>query len=897
MPRLSCGIGILLCIIVALASCNLGEKIDYSSQVKPILNKHCLACHGGVKKQGGFSLLFQEEAFAKAESGNYPIIPGDAKNSEMFKRIISHDAEYRMPYEKEALSEDEIAILKTWIDQGAEWEDHWAYLPIERQNVPKRSGSWARSEIDDFIQQTAAEEGLQPMQMADSLSLKRRMALDIIGLPADFQGHLSTEDYIDSLLASPLYGEKWTSMWLDLARYADTKGYERDDKREIWRYRDWLIKAFNEDMPYDQFIVKQLAGDQLKNSTEQDLIATAFHRNTMTNDEGGTDNEEFRTAAVMDRVNTTWEALMGTSFACVQCHSHPYDAFKHEDYYHFMAFFNNTRDEDTYHDYPIIRHFSDSLREKMAVLEEYLGNYDEAQKDEIIQFLKTLQPSVNSIQSGKFVNAELSDTKFLGMRRKSEAILPNIDLTNVNHLIFQARSKVKTGTWNLRLDNADGKLLATYKFVTKPEDFWVWKYFEVAMDTASGIHNLHLSYDSPEFKDKVTEGVFFNWFHFTKKFPGIGDSEYASNHQLFKDLLSVSTPSTPIMMDNPREMFRPTHLFERGSWLTKGEEVEARIPGIMMASASQKYKGNRLGLATWMTSKENPLVARTMVNRVWEQVFGTGLVETLEDLGSQASTSPHHPLLDHLSYLFMTEYKWSVKQLLKAILTSATYQQDSKLTAENKALDPFNRLFARGPRVRLTGEQLRDQALWISGTLSNKMYGPPVMPFQPEGIWNAPYSGASWKISEGEDKFRRAVYTYWRRSSPYPSMMTFDGSGREVCASRRLRTNTPLQALVMMNDPAFIDLSEQWAKSLMETHKIPKDRISAAYSRACGKDISTSQMDILLALFEETKAKNMENKTSNKDETTNIDPVEAETLAMALVCNVLLNLDEVIVKS
>ncbi|HMP32234.1 MAG TPA: DUF1549 domain-containing protein, partial [Saprospiraceae bacterium] len=367
---------IVLILTLWVASCRFVNKVSYASDVKPILNKHCLSCHGGVQKKGGFSLLFQEEALAKCESGRYAIIPGDAKNSEMIKRLHHDDPEERMPYQKEPLSKEEIKILTDWINQGAEWTDHWAYLPLRKPAIPKESNDWITNDIDRYIIQTAKNAGLATMDKADVITLQRRLALDIIGFPFENKQELPLNLLIDTLLDDPKYGEKWTSMWLDLARYADTKGYERDDNREIWRYRDWLIKAINQDLPYDQFIVKQMAGDLLENPTEDDYIATAYHRNTMTNDEGGTDNEEFRTAAVIDRVNTTWEAFMGTTFACVQCHSHPYDAFKHEDYYRFMAFFNNSRDEDTFHDYPVIRHLNDSLMQRLTQLEVYLDEVD-----------------------------------------------------------------------------------------------------------------------------------------------------------------------------------------------------------------------------------------------------------------------------------------------------------------------------------------------------------------------------------------------------------------------------------------------------------------------------------------------------------------------------------------
>ncbi|MEP7252484.1 MAG: DUF1549 domain-containing protein, partial [Ginsengibacter sp.] len=373
-----------LIIIVAIALGILAytfntsrQVIDFSEQVKPIINKNCITCHGGVRRQGDFSLLFRKDALAKTKSGKYAIIPGDPNHSEMIRRITLKDPEERMPYKHGPLSETQINILRSWIKQGAVWGDHWAYVPVKEEVVPKPKSSffglipakkidWVKNDVDYFIYDKLKHEQLQPSPEADKATLLRRVSLDITGLPpsenlaARFLSNKNENAYeslVDSLLASPQYGEHLTAMWLDLARYADTKGYERDDRREIWKYRDWLIKAFNDDKPYDEFLIEQLAGDLLPNATDDEFIATAFNRNTLTNDEGGTDNEEFRTSAVLDRVNTTWQVLMGTTFGCVQCHSHPYDPFRHEDYYKFMAFFNDTRDEDTYDDYPLLRKY------------------------------------------------------------------------------------------------------------------------------------------------------------------------------------------------------------------------------------------------------------------------------------------------------------------------------------------------------------------------------------------------------------------------------------------------------------------------------------------------------------------------------------------------------------
>lgn len=887
--------------IVMFNQCSLkSEKIDYSTQVKPILNKHCLACHGGVKKKSGFSLLFREEALAKCKSGKYAIVPGNAEASEMIARINHHDPDERMPHHKDPLSKDEIKILTSWIDQGAEWGEHWAYVPVKKPKIPNVSDKWVHNDIDKYILKDLHNNGLQPSSKAEANILQRRLALDIIGLPGlngqQLQSDYSNVDaYIDSLLASSSYGEKWASMWLDVARYADTKGYERDGHREIWRYRDWLIRAFNEDKPYDQFITEQLAGDLLENPSEDQYIATAFHRNTMTNDEGGTDNEEFRVAAVIDRVHTTWEGLMSTTFACVQCHSHPYDPFRHEEYYQFMSFFNNTRDEDTYHDYPVYRHYNPDQLNKLAFMEKDLSDkVDEDYKKELMLFIKTLQPSINSIACQDFVRCELSDTKFLAMRTNASTKLPKVTLDGKTQLIFQTAVSKPGGEFIVRLDHREGKIIGRWQ-PYKPENIQ-WFNVTIPIKQINGVHDLVFEYQNNNLTNPDEYGIRFNWFYFTKGLPS-PTSTRDSLQKIFYELANASVPATPIVIENPSELQRKNHIFERGSWLAKGQEVQPGTPHILNPFPKNAPK-NRLGMAKWMTDINNPLVSRTIVNKVWEQLFGTGLVETLENIGSQGALPSNQALLDYLSWQLMHEYKWSIKRLIKEIATSATFQQSSIVTKELLEKDPFNRLLARGPRIRLSAEQVRDQALMISGALNDTMYGPPVMPFQPEGIWSSPYDGASWNMSNYPNRYRKAIYTYWKRTSPYPSMITYDGTGREVCLSRRIRTNTPLQALVMLNDDVYMDLSGKFASRVLKSAKGNIDlKISYAYQLASNRKISHNKLTALKKLYAEASKKyNADpNLTCLMGENTQHNDIDFAS--MALVCNAILNLDEVLTKS
>ena len=886
-------------------------KVDYNADVKPILNQKCISCHGGVKKKGGFSLLFEEEALAATESGKPAIIPGDAKNSEMIKRLYSKDDDERMPYHEAELSEREKEILERWVNQGAHFSTHWAYLPVKKQSVPtggifslfrKKDGN----DIDRFIDEKLNEVGLKRSKEADKETLLRRVSLDLIGMPApdsiqsaflSDQSPSAYEKLVDTLLNLPTYGERWTAMWMDLSRYADSKGYERDYIRSIWRYRDWLINAFNNNKPYDQFIIEQLAGDLLPDPSDEQFLATAYHRNTMNNDEGGTDNEEFRTAAIIDRVNTTWETLMGTSFACVQCHSHPYDPFKHEEYYSFMAFFNNSRDEDTYDEYPLLREFrNNSLLQHDSVLNWLQIKADPSVKQFYKTLVKTGQQCINSLTADSLQNAALEDTKFLRLRKNSVARIKSVGLEGKQVLYIRFRSPVDLGKLNFYAGSVDKKPFASTTINKTKEG---WNLIAIPINNKfSGRHDIIIQFDSPLLKSSNDNGPVFDWFCFAPNFPGEQTKDYDVYYQAFLQLLNhPDAELTPIMMDNPSDLKRNTYVFERGNWLLKTKQVESSIPSIF--NPEKKQFKNRLDLAKWMTDKQNPLTARTMVNRLWEQLFGQGIVETLEDLGSQGATPTHQQLLDHLAYQFMHDDQWSVKKLLKRMVLSATYRQSSVTDQKSKEIDPLNKYYSHAPRVRLSSEQIRDQALSICGVISNKMYGPSVMPYQPEGIWASPYDGRKWEQSKGEDLYRRAIYTYWKRTGPYPTQINFDGTAREVCSSRRIRTNTPLQALNLLNDSTYWDLSVKFANNVMDKKAKSIDEcIAKAYKKAVGKSPDASKIKTLKNLYFTTYNKIKNNPGITDQLITDSCIQKSPSLAaMAVTTNAILNLDEVISKN
>lgn len=746
-------------VLVVAVSCQPDQveemdltAIDYNLHVRPIINKNCIVCHGGVKKSSGLSFLFREEALAINKSGKRAIIPGNASKSEMISRITNDDPEVRMPMDHDPLSENEIKILTKWIEQGAEWKDHWAYLAPEGIDVPQvKNADWSQNPIDRFILDAMETEAVNPSIEADKITLIRRVSLDITGVPPSIEqvnefindaSQNAYEKLVDRLLDAPQYGERWATMWLDLARYGDTKGYQKDLHRNIWKYRDWLIDAFNQNMPFDEFTIAQLAGDLLENPTKNQLIATAFHRNSMTNDESGTDNEEFRNAAVLDRVNTTWEIWQGTTFSCVQCHSHPYDPFRQEEYYQFFAAFNNTEDAD-------------------------------------------LQPEV-----------------------------PFMDV------------------------------------YTKEDEAKI---------------------------DSIKNWIIKN-----------GNSTTAQQH-----LAQIKPVKLPIMKELTGEKRRESYVFVKGNWMDKGAIVNSGVPASMPPLPSEE-QADRLGMAKWLVSGDNPLTARVTVNRFWAQLFGKGIVATLDDFGSQGDQPTHPELLDWLALEFQGEMNWDMKRLLKLMVTSATYKQSSKVTAERLEKDPYNKLLSRAPRLRLSAEQVRDQALAVSGLLNEKMFGPSVMPYQPDGVWKVISSNAKWVMSDQENTYRRAIYTYMRKTSPYPSKMTFDSPSGEVCVSMRINTNTPLQALVTLNDPVFIEAANALAQLTEQKSDDIEAQIRHAFQSALLRVPSERELQIMKTLYQEV---NLDAKPTEELKL-ELASVNRELLKtpMSVVANAILNLDEFVTR-
>ena len=911
----------LVALTIVLVHFTSSERlVDYSTDVKPIINSKCITCHGGVKAKGGFSLLFREDALAKTESGKYAIVPGKPDESEMIRRINYNDPEERMPYKHEPLSKEEISILTRWVRQGAKWGDHWAYLPVKPVEVPSVDNDWVINDVDRYIYNKLQEMELEPSAMADKPTILRRVSLDVIGMyPSSpvAKKFLSNnngnayEELVDSLLASPHFGERWATMWLDLGRYADSKGYEADHNRDIWKYRDWVIKAYNEDKPYDVFLKEQIAGDLLPNPTDAQYIATAFNRNTMTNDEGGTNNEEFRTAAVLDRVNTTWEAVLGTTFSCVQCHSHPYDPFRHDEYYSFVAYFNNSRDDDLYpNEFPYLRSYEKeqlSKLDKVVTVGKEQGSPESAKAVKL--FLKTWQPVVNTSTAADSIrNGYISGNNGeLGLHNRSGFFFRNIDLKNVQQVMLRIWSKAG-GDIVVHYYDEKGPVIGKVNIVATDEKMLI--VFPVTADDQK--HDLYFSLNNSGKPARARDLFVVEWVAFMEAFPGKGKAGYEEYKKMYWDLLNTKdVETTPVMVENPPSMMRKTHVFERGNRLTLGKEVKPHVPKSLAFAMPANAPADRRGLVMWLTDKRNPLVSRTMVNRAWEQLFGTGIVETVEDFGTQGSLPTHRELLDHYAWKFMNDYKWSFKKLVKELVMSATYRQRSNTNEELKEKDPANHYYARGPRLRLGAEQLRDQHLCISALMSDKMYGPGVMPWQPEGIWSNPYNSESWKVSKGEDKYRRSVYTYIKRTGTYPSIISFDGTPRIACTPRRISTNTPLQALVTLNDSAFLDMAAHFAQRMKkEAGDDVKKQIAHGYELMLFRKIPAEKLVVLRNLYDEALAsfkkddsatiKFVVNTGEDDDKEENNIAVSDEMrkqAALKVVANAMMNLDEVITKN
>jgi hypothetical protein len=978
------------------------RPINFVRDVRPILATHCFACHGPDEKQRKAKLRLDVEESANAKV----IVPGDLE-SELLKRISSKDDD-RMPPAKagSALTAEQIDILKAWIKQGAKWGRHWAFEKPVRPPLPNvKLADWPRNPIDRLVLARLEKEGLKPSPEADKYTLARRAALDLTGLPPEpeltkkFVADNSPEAYerlVDELLKSPAYGERWARMWLDLARYADTKGYEKDLARTMWRYRDWLIDAFNADLPYDKFTRDQLAGDLLPNPTVDQLLATAFHRNTMVNEEGGTDREEFRVAAVKDRVDTTLQVWMGLTMGCAKCHSHKYDPISQKEYYQFYAFFNQTEDADTGDERPKIptpsreqQELMNKLQATFAEVRQQLYTYTDEFKAAAAKWEEVtrnragwivVKPKEMTAASGSKLKL-LDDNSVLvearhPARETYTVTLPagKTPITGIRLEVLPDKSHPRGGVG--RTENDGNFVLSRFTVKVKEKelpiasamaDFSQDQYpVEHAIKNPNPrkngwaiapkqleIHNAMFVLAEP-FTPKEGDELEVTLDHqFEFHYPGFslgrfrlfltGDDGPSLSGQLPNELrgvlpipaerrtaeqqafvlahyagiapstktlrdklaviqqqiAAVVPPQTPIMKELAADKRRPNKVHNRGNFLDQGEAVEPGVPAAFNPFPADAPK-NRLGVAGWLLHPDNPLTARVAVNRFWMHLFGRGLVETQEDFGSQGQPPSHPELLDWLAVDFR-ERGWSMKRLLKTIAMSATYRQSSAV--KNQEVDPTNRLLWHAPRFRMEAEMIRDVSLSASGILSRKLYGPSVMPPQPDGLWKSAYSGEKWITSKGEDRYRRGLYTFIKRTTPYPAMTTFDAPSREICAVRRISTNTPLQALVTLNDTAFVEMAQALARKMHVGGKSVDEQIALGLQRALVRLAKPEEVTVLRELYEARLKFYADHPDKSKKLATDpLGPISAgesvaDLAALTAVANVILNLDEFLTRN
>ncbi len=1137
------------------------ETIDFNRDIRPILSNQCIACHGpdDEERKAGFRLDTRDGA--TADLGGYrSIVPGDPDSSEVISRLLTEDDDERMPPPSKGprLSAEEIDRIRKWIAQGARYAAHWAYVPPIRATVPAVSlAGWPVNEIDAFILARLEKEGLQPEQEADLKTLIRRVSLDLTGLPPSWSQVEAAERtgtsgpyerFVDELLSSDAFGEHWATGWLDLARYADSSGYPSDQPREIWGYRDWVINALNRNLPFDQFTIDQLAGDLLPGRTRGQLVATAFHRNTMTQNEGGTNDEEFRVAAVVDRVNTTMAVWMGTTMACAQCHTHKYDPITQRDYYRFFAILNQSADSDRKDEAPVIPYYSDQQLTEKTALESELADLEKVftspspeslegqsaweaglpvnpawrrprpisakssrgQSLTIEEDGRIFVPGAEPEASGEVTRLEfaldmpisavrleaLADSRLPGngpghaggnfvVTSVAADLLPSAakpvlarrlrietdgeaggplalaevevfsDMENVAirgkatqvstskegggaSLAIDGRSEGQTASgkavaltagggepqwWQLEFDAAHavdritiwkpsekGPVIAPHAlrlilFSAEGETLWeqvvqvmpgeaqeisvsgrrrlrIADAFADATQSGFSPRDVLARTASPD-KGWAVSGFTGNdrtltlvlaepvyappgriilrleqrskWHghtlgSFRAAFTGASgmtllaalpepiragllldrDRRTAGQQDLIRDYfvrnvslplsndrkrmdtlrstLAGIRPSTiPVMQELPEKQRRVTKINIRGNWQNLGEEVEPGVPEAF-APLPAGVPANRLGLARWLVGRDNPLTARVIVNRYWEAIFGVGLVRTSEEFGSQGEAPFHPELLDWLAVDFM-ENGWDVKRLLRQMVTSRAYRQDSCSSPALNERDPDNRLLARGPRFRSSGEMIRDQALAVSGLLSRKMGGPPVRPASPSlGLSTAFGRSNDWVTSVGEDRYRRAVYTEVRRNAPYASFVTFDAPNREVCAIRRNRTNTPLQAFVTLNDPVFVEASQSVARRMaVAAGPAGADaRIKQIYRICLSRDPSAGETGTLRRLYDEALARYGTSVGRDAAVLMATQPLGAipdglgltveELAAWTVVANVILNLDEFLMR-
>lgn len=1010
------------------------RRVDFLKDIQPMLAERCYACHGPDKQKGDLRWDVKTSVFKNGEHG--PIVmPGNSGQSRVIKLVAGLDPETVMPPRGERLTAAQIGLLRAWIDQGAAWVDvavaaaadkrnHWAFKPPTRPPLPVvKHKSWVRNPIDYFVLARLEKENLSTASPADRATLIRRVSLDLIGLPPtpkeedEFLADRRPDAYerlVERLLASPHHGERWGRIWLDLARYADTNGYEKDRPRSIWPYRDWVIQAFNRDLPYDRFVIEQLAGDLLPNPTLDQRIATGFLRNAMLNQEGGIEPEQFRVEALIDRMDTVGKACLGLTINCCQCHNHKFDPFSQKEYYQLFAFLNN--DDESYLEVPTPeqeRKRLDILNKTQALDEvamvqatnlmacfetwqkeliaesnhwtvldpkEWAGFSTKFEKQEDLSLLgggdvqpggvmrvllDTTMTNITGFRLEALTNAnllyggpgEVGKGSFL-VREFTVEASPLSDLTVTNKVHFRRAladfeapgfsitnaidGELEKGGWTptlsaerrnenhvavfeceepvgfpggtrlvftiyqtLKADDKSGGLDAESKL-----DCHLLGSFRLGatidpvpltVDPLSPEQRQWLTVDSSQRPKEQTHELFDVFRH--------GEAGFASLNQQI-DQLWANWPTVPTtMVLSQRAKPRITRVFKRGDWLRPDEEVRSATPAVLHPFPAGAPR-NRLGLAQWIVDRRSPTTARVMVNRIWQAYFGQGLVTTPEDFGTRVEGPSHAELLDWLACEFMHPVPgahpvadWSIKHIHRLIVTSATYRQSSRVTPEIYAKDQYDRLLERAPRVRVDAELVQDIALSVSGLLNPAIGGPSVFPPIPASVGDTVYSGFNWPESKGEDRYRRGLYTFWKRALPFPSLSAFDAPAGETACPRRTRSNTPLQALTTLNEKTFVEAAQAMAlRVLKEGGEDDRARARYAFRLCTGRTPTASELDKLLAFWKE-QYNHFENDTADAVKVASPDlakmPAEVnlhKVAAWAMVSRAILNLDETITK-
>ena len=1055
-PRPYAAFGAMLIALLGVAPASAAPKdetgptVEFNRDIRPILSDRCYACHGPDKSKRLSNLRLDKEEGAKADlGGRFAIVPGKTAESQLIKRISADNEVIRMPpaHTGKKLTGEEIALFKRWIAEGARWQKHWSFIRPKRPELPEVSDpSWPLNPIDSFVLARLDRENLSASAETGRATLLRRVTLDLTGLPptlAEIDAFLNDtspnayETVVDRLLKSPRYGERMAVRWLDAARYADTNGYQTDAERYMWRWRDWVIEAFNDNMPFDQFTVEQIAGDMLPNASLEQKIASAFNRNHRGNGEGGIIAQEYAVEYVVDRVETTSTVWLGLTTGCARCHDHKYDPITQKEFYRLFAYFNNVPERGNAFKYgnspPFIQAPTREQQRKLKTLNRNLAlaensfkgfeaGLDSAQKDwekalsessrvdwslhdgliahypldgnlsgttpgasrDVRPKLRDGLPDFSdgrlgqaaSFDGKRFIEAgDVADFRFYENYTLSAWIYP----TGPNGTIVSRSKAVPTEVKGWGLFLKDGKL--QLNMVLR------WLDDSSRVETAEPIelnqwHHVLATYDGTRLAEgskiyvdgkpaRLTFVVDELNQPFGVKAPlriGAGDGEQPRFEGLIDDVRIYDRVLRPaevsvvasaeslseiariaaadrtqaqsdklrlafldqyspekiqqawqrltglrkkrdqlvdgfptVMVMRERENRRDTHLLLRGAYDAPGEKVAPGVPAVL-PPLPEGAPNDRLGFARWLAGPSNPLTARVTVNRFWQMLFGVGLVKTVEDFGSQGEWPLHMDLLDWLAAEFV-ESGWDVKGVMKTIVMSATYRQSSKANADLYERDPENRLLARGPRFRLPAEVLRDQALAISGLLVEKVGGPSVKPYQPAGLWRELAGGKGYPQDHGDKLYRRGLYTFWKRAVPPPAMLNFDSAGREACTVRETRTNTPLQALNLMNDVTFVESSRMMAERMMnEGGSTPAERVAYGYRLATARELGERRSEILVDSFQhhldnyETDRKAALALVTQGEHPRRQELDIAELASYTTVASLILNLDETITK-